>query len=176
MNKSYLVSFFMYAILGCAETPNKLNVPAADTPTKMYKNSADNEMIVRNHYFHKQDSLTADEKRFLKQLNKENESIIWTDHVERYYDSSSNIIFSRLVFPDGFLSDSGYISFKLDAIGLLTNAQITYSFNRGQGAYGYGSIGGVSPGNYIHCYKSCGISSCFELMYKDGVKVFEREN
>jgi hypothetical protein len=176
MNKSYLVSFIMYAILGCSGTPNKLNVSTADTSTRMLINIADKELPAKNFYFYKLDSLTADEKRFLRKLNKENESIIWTDQVERYYDSSSNIIFSRLAFPEGFLSDRGYISFKLSAIGLLTSAQITYSFNRGQGGYGYGSIVGVGPKDYIHSYKGCGVSNCLELMYVDGVKIFEKEN
>jgi len=120
--------------------------------------------------FFKKDSLTAAELGFLKTLRKENDNIIWINGVDRYLDSSGNIVLSRLVIPRQLLSDSGFVYFSLDAIGFLTDVKITYSYSRGQADYGNGSVIGDTPDHYIHTFKGCGVTACSETLYKDGVK------
>jgi hypothetical protein len=124
--------------------------------------------------WHNTDTLTSGEKSFLARLAKESDVIVWATQVERYYKADSTLLYSKLLFPDGFLQEKGYVYFELGGAGKLTDAHITYNFSQGQANQGYGSVTGEDSSLYIHSVKGCGVTACIVQLFENGKKVYEK--
>jgi hypothetical protein len=124
----------------------------------------------------KLDSLSTAEKKFLLQLAKENESLIVSDQVERYFIGSDSIpVVNKLVFPSHILIDKGYVYLELEFYGDINDVNISYRYSLGQADTGYGSVSGNDTGDYVHTYKGCGVTACITSVYSNGKKILEKE-
>jgi len=165
MNKIYLFTVVVFYVLGCAQndhnavSPAPVAAPSVSPP---------------GFQWHKTDTLSSGEKAFLGRLKEESDVIVWSTQVERCYKADSTLLFSQLIFPEGFLQEKGYVYFVLGAAGSLTDAHITYNFSMGQAYTGYGSVTGEDSTLYIHSVKSCGVTACAVQLFENGKKVYEK--
>lgn len=162
------VLFFLTVLAGCRQggspEPSTAGPSAGRDPT-MQQMPAE--------YSRKLDTLTVGETTFLERLAEQDPSLIWTKQVERVFGKDSSIVLSKLVFPENFLTDSGYRSFELSGKGLLTNADITYFFDRGQADMGYGSVIGYDTAHFTHTFRGCGLTNCITVVYDRDKKISE---
>jgi len=99
MKKNIILLCYLFAF-GCAQNnhapapPTPVAAPSSPPPASQW---------------HKTDTLTSGEKSFLARLSKESDVIVWATHVERYYKADSTLLYSKLLFPDGFLQEKGYV-------------------------------------------------------------------
>lgn len=167
-------------ISGCSNsTPNnnsllsnsKVSSPSkSDTSIKITNEKKD----VSSYY--KIDTLSDEESKFLQGLTKENEFIIVSKLVKRYYsEDNKTLLFSKLFFSKDFLKEKGYVFFDLSFYGKISDVAISYTYNMGQASYGVGSIIGIDLKNYTHTIRSCGTTTCITQVYQNGEKVFEKD-
>jgi hypothetical protein len=126
--------------------------------------------------FKVEDSLTSEEKAFIKKLQSENEFILFSNHVERLFlESKSSVPFAtKLLISQDTLEKKGYFSFEFIFYGKITDVNVKYSYNLGQAAFGYGSVVGNDFDDYVHFLNSCGVTSCIVQGYHNGKKIFEK--
>jgi predicted secreted protein len=156
------IGVFFFFLAGCTQAGNV-------SPTT----SGTAEKRVPAEYSRRLDTLTPGEVGFLKKLAWQNKSLIWAKQVERLLDKDSSIILSKLIFPANFLADSGYRYFELSGRGLLTHADITYFFDRGQGYTGYGSVIGDDTAHFTHTIRGCGVTACVTEVYNADKNIAE---
>jgi hypothetical protein len=121
--------------------------------------------------------LTNKEIKFLNRLVAENPFVIIQDSMERYYGRKRDTVavFNRLILPEDSLLKKGYVYYDLEFYGDIDDVNITYKFSMGQTAQGFGSVSGDDIEDYLHTYKSCGVTSCFTSVYRNGQKIFDKE-
>ena len=120
------------------------------------------------------DTLNKEETNILEALSRENEFIILSKNVERYYSSGDNsVITTRLIFTKEGLLEKGYVYYDFEFFGKITDMNINYRYSLGQGSYGYGSIVGNDLKDYVHTLKSCGVTACITQVFQNGKKIFE---
>jgi len=138
------------------------------------KNSTVNQPKIDS--YSKLDSLTTEEKLFLNKIVSENESLIISNQVERFFEGSDSLpTVNRLVFPKHLLIDKGYVYLELEFYGDINDANISYRFSLGQADTGYGSVSGNDTSDYVHTYKGCGVTACITAVYSNGKKILENE-
>ena len=120
--------------------------------------------------------LTDKEINFLNRLAVENPFMIIPDSVERYFVHKTDAAaYNRLILPNDSLLKKGYVYYDLKFCGDIDDVNITYKFSMGQAAQGFGSVSGDDTEDYLHTYKSCGVTSCFTSVYRNGQKIFDKE-
>ena len=125
----------------------------------------------------KLDSLTIEEKSFLDKIASQNESLIISNQVERYFAGSDSLpAANKLVFPKHFLIDKGYVYLELEFYGEITDVNISYRYSLGQADTGYGSVSGNDTSDYVHTFKGCGVTACITQVYNNGKKILEKED
>lgn len=120
-----------------------------------------------------EDTVTTEEMAVLETISHENEFLILSKNVERYYSPDHTLIFSRLSFSKERLIEKGYVFYELKFYGSISDMNINYRYSLGQASYGYGSITGNDPKNYLHTLKSCGVTACVTQVFQNGKKIFE---
>jgi hypothetical protein len=129
-----------------------------------------------NHFF-KEDTLSVEEKSFLTKVSNENEFIIVSNQVERYFAENDSIPqISKLIFPRDSLIEKGYVYFNLKFYGKIADVNIKYDYSMGQAAVGFGTLVGNNMNNYLHVFETCGITNCLIQVYQNGKKVFEKND
>ena len=97
------------------------------------------------------DLLSAEEPSFLDKLLKENESLIISNQVERFYAATDSIpILNKLVFSKDTLIDKGYVYLELEFYGSISDVNISYRYSRGTADTGYGNVTGNNTNDYLH--------------------------
>lgn len=167
--------------MGCAQSepkPENTLDEGSDTTTNIVAARA-KMTLNENNFTIVVDSLSKEERAFLRQLSKENEFLLMPNRVERYYASGNGAnalpLYSKIIVPKEILLDKGYVYFELTATGKITDANLVYSYSLGQASTGSGSVIGTDAADYLHTIKSCGITTCIIQVFQNGVKIFERD-
>jgi len=166
MLRSFEVIFLLF-LFGCNTHTAEQNVMPKDANV----DAAEDKPII------KIEKLTDKEIKFLNRLAAENPFVIIPDSVERYYGRKRDTVavFNRLILPEDSLLKKGYVYYDLEFYGNIDDVNITYKFSMGQAAQGFGSVSGDDTEDYLHTYKSCGVTSCFTSVYRNGQKIFDKE-
>jgi hypothetical protein len=135
------------------------------------------EEAINDSIIHKDDILNSYEKEFITKLLHENEFLILSERVRRYYfTKDSSLVLNELVFKKEYLLEKGYTSFEMRFYGKISEPNLYYSYSLGQASYGFGSVIGSDTINYLHSLKSCGISACITQLFENGKKIVEKSN
>jgi hypothetical protein len=124
--------------------------------------------------------ISNDELVFLKKLKSENNSILVSDSVTRYFtikyseNLDSFLTFSQLIISQDTLLNLGYIYSNLTILGDLTEPNIIYSYNKGQSDYGYGVVNGLSTSEYMHSISSFGMTGKIVSVYYNGKQMISK--
>jgi hypothetical protein len=133
----------------------------------------------KTFYTYKQ-HISNDELIFLKKLKAENNSILVSDSVTRYYtiNYSENIdsflTFSQLIIPQDTLFNHGYVYFNLTIIEDLIEPNITYSYSLGQMDIVYGTVNGLSTSEYLHSFSGSGMTAKSVSVYYNGKELISK--
>jgi hypothetical protein len=167
--KKILFSFFGLIFLCCNNQDAQKNNPDKNDSIQMKQLTVKNSLILR------EDTLTDEERLFLNKISHENEFLILSNRVQRYFSvNDSSLTISKLLFSKELLDSKGYVFLELKFYGNISEPNIYYTYSLGQAAYGFGSIVGRDTSDYVHILKSCGLTTCITQSFKDGTKIFEK--
>jgi hypothetical protein len=168
MDRILIVIIFTLVIScsGKEEAKNREQLPKTDS----------NASPVNSQITHRTDTLTNVEKSFLTQIAKESASLIISNQVERFFSEKDSIpLVTRLVFPQEFLVEKGYVYLEIEFYGKISDVNVSYRYSLGRADTGFGSVNGDGINNYLHTHKGCGVTACITQVCQNGKKIFEKE-
>jgi hypothetical protein len=126
--KKMLFSLLLLVFFCCNnQKDQKTSSPASDSSSAELKNKNQ-----KNHFF-KEDTLTTEEKIFLKKISGENEFIMLSNKVERFFSENDSIPrINKLIFRKDSLIEKGYVYFNLNFYGKISDVDIKYNYSLGQ--------------------------------------------
>jgi hypothetical protein len=164
-------------LLACNGYPLK-NEPAETAKTSYQTDKSEKKThfnLQDENYRMAQDTLNLQEANFLKEISQQNGFLLLSNKVKRYYDKNDkNPIANVIVYSNDSLIKNGYVEMELEFMGNISTPQVYYTYNLGQASTGYGSVVGLQLDDYLHSFKSCGITNCIISVFNNRKQIIEQ--
>ncbi len=176
----YFLAISIFSCFSCQSdaTVNKKSTIAKETTTGDTTTNKTITSAGNAEYYTISKPLQAEERRFFAVLKKENQDLLFSDEVKRFYAAKdSSLIFSEIVVPKDTLLSGGYVFYSFAYFGEISkesDVRITYSYSLGQMDSKTGSVYGPNVNDYFHTYTGYGLSAKVVVMYNNGKQLYTK--
>lgn len=122
----------------------------------------------------KTDKLNAAETQFLEKISEQNEFVLLSPYAERIVSEEDELLLTNVLVSAEHYKSRGYLTYEMKFVGEISNVNLSYTYNLGKGAYGFGAVVGFDTHNFVHTFTSCGVTSCILRVYQTDSLVLEK--